>query len=137
MIHVTRQAGVLLLYAEELFFTPKYLKAKEMAEDGAFGEIHLINRVKNTWGRIVHGSGTSICAGWSSHEALVRGLRVSRRRKKNTYALLRKRAAETHRSVVPRFAAPATCPAQVSIAHSRHTTDSLCHCSPHRSTLYC
>ena len=34
MIHVTRQAGVLLLYAEELFFTPKYLKAKEMADDG-------------------------------------------------------------------------------------------------------
>src|SRR5882762_1306550 len=32
MIHVTRQAGVLLLYAEELFFTPKYLKAKEMAD---------------------------------------------------------------------------------------------------------
>jgi len=63
MIHVTRQTRVLLLYAEELFVAPKYLKAKEMAEDGAFGEIHLINRVKNTWDRIVHGSGTSICAG--------------------------------------------------------------------------
>src|SRR6476659_735260 len=36
MMHVTRQAGVLLFYAEELFFTPKYLKAKEMVDDGAF-----------------------------------------------------------------------------------------------------
>jgi len=42
MIHATRQAGVLLLYAEELFFTPKYLKAKEMADDGGFGKIHLV-----------------------------------------------------------------------------------------------
>src|ERR1700757_1683362 len=33
MLHVTRQAGVLLMYAEELFFTPKYVKAKEMADD--------------------------------------------------------------------------------------------------------
>ena len=38
MIHAARQAGVLLMYAEELFFTPKYLKAKEMADDGAFGK---------------------------------------------------------------------------------------------------
>src|SRR5215471_19461344 len=42
MIHVTRKAGVLLMYAEELFFTPKYVKAKEMADDGAFGKIHLV-----------------------------------------------------------------------------------------------
>src|ERR1700694_2358918 len=32
MIHVTRQAGVLLLYAEELFFTPKYLKVNTMSD---------------------------------------------------------------------------------------------------------
>jgi myo-inositol 2-dehydrogenase / D-chiro-inositol 1-dehydrogenase len=38
MIHETHKAGVLLLYAEELFFTPKYLKAKEMADEGAFGK---------------------------------------------------------------------------------------------------
>src|SRR6202166_5182385 len=50
MIHVTRQAGVLLLYAEELFFTPKYLKAKEMADDGAFGKIHLIKQSEKHFG---------------------------------------------------------------------------------------
>ncbi len=39
MIEVCRKQGVLLLYAEELFFTPKYVKAKEMADQGAFGQV--------------------------------------------------------------------------------------------------
>src|SRR3984893_9696118 len=50
MVHVTKQAGVLLLYAEELFFTPKYLKAKEMADDGAFGKIHLVKQSEKHFG---------------------------------------------------------------------------------------
>ena len=50
MIHDTRNAGVLLLYAEELFFTPKYVKAKEMADDGAFGKIHLIKQSEKHFG---------------------------------------------------------------------------------------
>ncbi|HUS05613.1 MAG TPA: Gfo/Idh/MocA family oxidoreductase [Bryobacteraceae bacterium] len=37
MIDVARREGVLLMYAEELFFTPKYVRAKEMADRGAFG----------------------------------------------------------------------------------------------------
>jgi predicted dehydrogenase len=44
MIEACRSHGVLLLYAEELFFTPKYLKAKEMADAGAFGKVHLIKQ---------------------------------------------------------------------------------------------
>jgi predicted dehydrogenase len=39
-----RQAGVLLLYAEELFFAPKYVKAKQMADEGAFGRVHLVKQ---------------------------------------------------------------------------------------------
>jgi len=50
MIHVTRQAGVLRMYAEELFFTPKYLKAKEMADGGAFGKIHLVKQSEKHFG---------------------------------------------------------------------------------------
>jgi myo-inositol 2-dehydrogenase/D-chiro-inositol 1-dehydrogenase len=50
MIHATQQAGVLLLYAEELFFTPKYLKAKEMADDGGFGKIHLVKQSEKHFG---------------------------------------------------------------------------------------
>ena len=44
MIEACRSAGVLLLYAEELFFTPKYVKAKEMADAGAFGKVHLVKQ---------------------------------------------------------------------------------------------
>src|SRR5207244_1432683 len=39
-----RTAGVLLLYAEELFFAPKYVKAKQLAEAGALGRVHLVEQ---------------------------------------------------------------------------------------------
>jgi predicted dehydrogenase len=44
MIEACDRAGVLLLYAEELFFAPKYVKAKQMADEGAFGKIHLVKQ---------------------------------------------------------------------------------------------
>ena len=50
MIAECRANGVLLLYAEELFFTPKYLKAKEMADHGAFGKVHLIKQSEKHFG---------------------------------------------------------------------------------------
>ena len=50
MIEACRANGVLLLYAEELFFTPKYRKAKEMADSGAFGKVHLIKQSEKHFG---------------------------------------------------------------------------------------
>lgn len=44
MIAACKKAGVLLLYAEELFFAPKYVKAKQMADEGAFGRVHLVKQ---------------------------------------------------------------------------------------------
>jgi myo-inositol 2-dehydrogenase / D-chiro-inositol 1-dehydrogenase len=44
MIDACARAGVLLLYAEELFFAPKYVKAKRMADEGAFGRVHLVRQ---------------------------------------------------------------------------------------------
>ena len=44
MIDACRKAGVLLLYAEELFFAPKYVKAKQMADEGAFGRVHVVKQ---------------------------------------------------------------------------------------------
>lgn len=41
MIDTCRKKGVLLMYAEELFFTPKYVKAKEMADQGEIGRAHV------------------------------------------------------------------------------------------------
>ena len=50
MIDTCRRQGVLLMYAEELFFTPKYVKAKEMADQGAFGEIYLVKQSEKHFG---------------------------------------------------------------------------------------
>jgi myo-inositol 2-dehydrogenase / D-chiro-inositol 1-dehydrogenase len=50
MIDTCRRQGVLLLYAEELVFTPKYLKAKEMADQGAFGKPYLIKQSEKHFG---------------------------------------------------------------------------------------
>lgn len=44
MIDVCARCGVLLLYAEELFFAPKYVKARQMADEGAFGRVHLVKQ---------------------------------------------------------------------------------------------
>jgi myo-inositol 2-dehydrogenase / D-chiro-inositol 1-dehydrogenase len=44
MIDVCHQQGVLLAYAEELLFTPKYVKAKQMADQGAFGKVYLVKQ---------------------------------------------------------------------------------------------
>jgi predicted dehydrogenase len=50
MIDVCRKKGVLLMYAEELLFTPKYVKAKEMADQGAFGKIYLVKQSEKHFG---------------------------------------------------------------------------------------
>src|SRR5580765_4149998 len=44
MIAAAKKHGVLLMYGEELLFTPKYLKVKEMADAGAFGKIYLVKQ---------------------------------------------------------------------------------------------
>ncbi len=50
MIDVARREGVLLMYAEELFFTPKYVRAKEMADLGAFGQVYLVKQSEKHFG---------------------------------------------------------------------------------------
>ena len=50
MLAGARQHGVLLMYAEELFFTPKYVKAKEMADAGAFGKVHMVKQSEKHFG---------------------------------------------------------------------------------------
>lgn len=50
MIDTCRHQGVLLAYAEELFFTPKYVKAKEMADQGGFGKVYLVKQSEKHFG---------------------------------------------------------------------------------------
>lgn len=50
MIETCQKQGVLLLYAEELYFTPKYVRAKEMADQGAFGKVYLVKQSEKHFG---------------------------------------------------------------------------------------
>lgn len=50
MIETCQKQGVLLMYAEELFFAPKYVKAKEMADQGAFGDVYLVKQSEKHFG---------------------------------------------------------------------------------------
>jgi predicted dehydrogenase len=44
MIAACERAGVLLGYAEELCFTPKYVRLKELVDEGALGKVHLVKQ---------------------------------------------------------------------------------------------
>ncbi len=44
MIAACEQAGVMLGYAEELCFAPKYVRLKELVAEGAFGNVHLVKQ---------------------------------------------------------------------------------------------
>jgi len=44
MIATCKQQGVLLLYAEELMFAPKYVRAKQLVDEGALGEPFLVKQ---------------------------------------------------------------------------------------------
>jgi myo-inositol 2-dehydrogenase / D-chiro-inositol 1-dehydrogenase len=46
MVDGAAKHGVLLLYAEELLFAPKYVRAREMADAGAFGKVHFIKQIE-------------------------------------------------------------------------------------------
>jgi len=50
MIETCQRKGVLLMYAEELFFTPKYLRAKQMADQGAFGKVYMVKQSEKHFG---------------------------------------------------------------------------------------
>ena len=50
MIDACRAAGVLLMYAEELCFAPKYVRAKELADEGALGRIYLVKQGEKHFG---------------------------------------------------------------------------------------
>ncbi|UCG12655.1 MAG: Gfo/Idh/MocA family oxidoreductase [Deltaproteobacteria bacterium] len=50
MVETCKKQGVLFMYAEELYFTPKYVKAKEMADQGAFGKIYMVKQSEKHFG---------------------------------------------------------------------------------------
>jgi myo-inositol 2-dehydrogenase/D-chiro-inositol 1-dehydrogenase len=46
MIEACRRAKVKLMYAEELCFTPKYVRLKQLVDEGALGPIHLVKQAE-------------------------------------------------------------------------------------------
>jgi predicted dehydrogenase len=50
MIAACRSAGVRLMYAEELCFAPKYVRAKQLADEGALGEVYLVRQGEQHYG---------------------------------------------------------------------------------------
>jgi myo-inositol 2-dehydrogenase / D-chiro-inositol 1-dehydrogenase len=50
MIAACRDAGVKLMYAEELCFTPKYVRAKQLVDEGALGKVYLIKQSEKHFG---------------------------------------------------------------------------------------
>jgi predicted dehydrogenase len=44
MIAACERAGVILGYAEELCFAPKYVRLKQLIDEGAFGKVHLVKQ---------------------------------------------------------------------------------------------
>jgi predicted dehydrogenase len=50
MIEGCRKAGVLLMYAEELLFAPKYVRAKKLVDEGALGRPFLVKQWEEHFG---------------------------------------------------------------------------------------
>jgi predicted dehydrogenase len=50
MLDACRRQGMLLMYTEELYFTPEYVEAKEMADQGAFGRAYLVKQCEKHFG---------------------------------------------------------------------------------------
>jgi myo-inositol 2-dehydrogenase/D-chiro-inositol 1-dehydrogenase len=50
MIETCKKQGVLLMYAEELCFTPKYVRAKQLADEGALGKVYLVKQSEKHFG---------------------------------------------------------------------------------------
>ena len=50
MIDACRKAGVLLMYAEELCFAPKYVRAKQLVDEGALGTVFLVKQSEEHFG---------------------------------------------------------------------------------------
>jgi len=50
MVSACRRAGVKLMYAEELCFAPKYVRAKQLVDEGALGSVYLVKQSEKHFG---------------------------------------------------------------------------------------
>jgi predicted dehydrogenase len=50
MIAACREAGVVLMYGENLCFAPKYVRAKQLADEGALGDVYYVRQLECHYG---------------------------------------------------------------------------------------
>jgi predicted dehydrogenase len=50
MIAACQEKGVLLMYAEELLFAPKYVRARQLVDEGALGDVFLVKQWEEHYG---------------------------------------------------------------------------------------
>jgi predicted dehydrogenase len=50
MIEACRKAGVVLMYGENLCFAPKYVRAKQLADEGALGDVYYVRQLECHYG---------------------------------------------------------------------------------------
>jgi predicted dehydrogenase len=50
MIDACAKAGVILMYGENLCFAPKYVRAKQLADEGAFGDVYYARQLECHYG---------------------------------------------------------------------------------------
>jgi predicted dehydrogenase len=50
MIEACKRSGVHLLYAEELIFAPKYVRARQLVQEGALGKVYLVKQAERHFG---------------------------------------------------------------------------------------
>ena len=47
MIRACREAGVILMYGENLCFAPRYVRAKQLADEGALGDVYYVRQLES------------------------------------------------------------------------------------------
>src|SRR5262249_12304897 len=73
MIDASKKANVKLMYAEELCFTPKYVRLKQLVDEGALGRINLVKQAEKHdgphagWFWDVHRSGGGVTMDMGCH----------------------------------------------------------------------
>jgi myo-inositol 2-dehydrogenase / D-chiro-inositol 1-dehydrogenase len=92
MIAACKQASVKLMYAEELCFTPKYVRAKQLVDEGALGKVYLIkqsekhNGPHSPWFWDVERSGGGVLLDMGCHGIEFARWILSRPKAKTVYA---------------------------------------------------
>ncbi|HUK92149.1 MAG TPA: Gfo/Idh/MocA family oxidoreductase [Blastocatellia bacterium] len=94
MISACRQAGVKLMYAEELCFAPKYVRAKTLVDERALGDIYLIKQSEkhsgphSSWFWDVDRSGGGVLFDMGCHGVEFARWILNKRKVKSVYAQL-------------------------------------------------